>query len=320
MVRTQQRQTYGEEVANVLTHGAGMIFGIVAIVLLLIASIRNGNPWAVGSSVVYALSMTLSYVTSTFYHASSHARQKRLLRRFDHSAIYLHIAGTYTPFTLVALRQEGYWGWLLFAIVWIAAVIGVFLSFRKMKKTDHLKTTCYLAMGWVVIIAFKPLVDVFQRTDSMDVLYWLIGGGLFYTVGCVFYFFDTYKYMHPMWHFFVLGGYRLPTFAIDKRNKVLILKNKQQWMQLQSQQQWFSLYSILTSGADNLFITPSSTTGRKYVQKLFSRKTMTAISKRDFVTDMTTTRKSAWRPKKSRLGIRCPTNGKTHIAWNTSTI
>ena len=206
MVRTQQRQTYGEEVANVLTHGAGMIFGIVAIVLLLIASIRNGNPWAVGSSVVYALSMTLSYVTSTFYHASSHARQKRLLRRFDHSAIYLHIAGTYTPFTLVALRQEGYWGWLLFAIVWIAAVIGVFLSFRKMKKTDHLKTTCYLAMGWVVIIAFKPLVDVFQRTDSMDVLYWLIGGGLFYTVGCVFYFFDTYKYMHPMWHFFVLGG------------------------------------------------------------------------------------------------------------------
>ena len=176
MVRTQQRQTYGEEVANVLTHGAGMIFGIVAIVLLLIASIRNGNPWAVGSSVVYALSMTLSYVTSTFYHASSHARQKRLLRRFDHSAIYLHIAGTYTPFTLVALRQEGYWGWLLFAIV------------------------------WMVIIAFKPLVDVFQRTDSMDVLYWLIGGGLFYTVGCVFYFFDTYKYMHPMWHFFVLGG------------------------------------------------------------------------------------------------------------------
>ena len=188
MVRTKQRQTYGEEVANVLTHGAGMIFGIVAIVLLLIASIRNGNPWAVGSSVVYALSMTLSYITSTFYHASSHARRKRLLRRFDHSAIYIHIAGTYTPFTLVALRQEGYWGWILFAIVWTAAVIGVFLSFKKMKKIDHLKTTCYLAMGWVVIIAFKPLVDVFQRTDSMDVLYWLIGGGLFYTVGCVFYF------------------------------------------------------------------------------------------------------------------------------------
>ncbi|WP_075557394.1 hemolysin III family protein [Parabacteroides timonensis] len=206
MVKAQQRQTYGEEVANVLTHGAGMIFGIVAIIVLLVASIRNGNPWVVGSSLVYALSMTSSYVTSTFYHASANARSKRLLRRFDHSAIYLHIAGTYTPFTLIALRNEGYWGWLLFSIVWIAAVIGIILSFRKMKKTDHLKTACYLAMGWVVIIAFKPLLDVCRQTDSMDVLYWLIGGGLFYTVGCIFYFLDKYKYMHPIWHFFVLGG------------------------------------------------------------------------------------------------------------------
>ena len=206
MVKAQQRQTYGEEVANVLTHGAGMIFGIVAIIVLLVASIRNGNPWVVGSSLVYALSMTSSYVTSTFYHASANARSKRLLRRFDHSAIYLHIAGTYTPFTLIALRNEGYWGWLLFSIVWIAAVIGIILSFRKMKKTDHLKTACYLAMGWVVIIAFKPLLDVCRQTDSMDVLYWLIGGGLFYTVGCIFYFLDKYKYMPTIWHFFVLGG------------------------------------------------------------------------------------------------------------------
>ena len=206
MVRTRQRQTYGEEVANVLTHGAGMTFGIVAIILLLITSVRSGNPWAVGSSLVYALSMTSSYVTSTFYHASANVRQKRLLRRLDHSAIYLHIAGTYTPFTLVALRQEGYWGWSLFAIVWIAAVIGIALSFQKMRKTDHLKTVCYLAMGWVVIIAFKPLLDVCRRTDSVDVLSWLIAGGIFYTVGCIFYALDKYKYMHPIWHFFVLGG------------------------------------------------------------------------------------------------------------------
>lgn len=206
MVRARQRQTYGEEIANVLTHGAGMTFGIVAIIVLLVASVRSGNPWSVGSSLVYALSMTSSYVTSTFYHASANARHKRLLRRLDHSAIYLHIAGTYTPFTLVALRQEGYWGWSLFAIVWIAAVIGIALSFRKMRKTDHLKTVCYLAMGWVVIIAFKPLLDVCRRTDSMDVLNWLIAGGVFYTVGCIFYALDKYKYMHPIWHFFVLGG------------------------------------------------------------------------------------------------------------------
>lgn len=206
MVKTRQRQTYGEEVANVLTHGAGMTFGIVAIIILLVASVRSGNPSAVGSSLVYALSMTSSYVTSTFYHASANARHKRLLRRLDHSAIYLHIAGTYTPFTLVALRQEGYWGWALFAIVWIAAVIGIALSFRKMRKTDHLKTICYLAMGWVVIIAFKPLLDVCRQTDSMDVLNWLIAGGVFYTIGCIFYALDKYKYMHPIWHFFVLGG------------------------------------------------------------------------------------------------------------------
>lgn len=206
MVKTLQRQTYGEEVANVLTHGAGMIFGIVAIIVLLMASVRSGDPWAVGSSLVYAVCMTLSYVTSTFYHASANARRKRLHRRFDHSAIYLHIAGTYTPFTLVALRQEGYWGWSLFAIVWIAAVIGIILSFRKMKKTDHVKTFCYIAMGWVVFIAFKPLLDVFHRTDSMEVLYWLIAGGVSYMVGCIFYVLDKHKYMHPIWHVFVLGG------------------------------------------------------------------------------------------------------------------
>lgn len=93
----RQRQTYGEEVANVLTHGAGMLFGMTAIIILMMAAIRSGNPWAIGSFAVYVVCMTLSYVTSTFYHASTRARQKRLLRRFDHGAIYLHIAGTYTP-------------------------------------------------------------------------------------------------------------------------------------------------------------------------------------------------------------------------------
>lgn len=202
----KQRQTHGEEVANVLTHGAGMLFGIAAIFILMVEAVRSGNPWVVGSFAVYAICMTLSYVTSTFYHASAQARRKRLLRRFDHSAIYLHIAGTYTPFTLIPLREEGWWGWGLFAIVWIAAIVGVWLSFRKMKKKDHLKTVCYLAMGWVVIIAFKPLWDVFEQSGSMASLYWLIAGGLSYTVGSLFFFFDKYRYMHPVWHLFVLGG------------------------------------------------------------------------------------------------------------------
>lgn len=205
MIR-QEQQSFGEEVANVLTHGAGVLFGIAAIYILMIAAIHSGNPWVIVSFGVYAVCMTLSYATSTFYHAMNHPGRKLLLRRFDHSAIYLHIAGTYTPFALVALREEGYWGWGLFAVVWAAALIGVILCFRKMKKTNHLKTVCYLAMGWVVIFAFKPLVDVFQRTGSMDVLYWLIAGGLSYTIGSFFFFLDKYKYMHPIWHFFVLGG------------------------------------------------------------------------------------------------------------------
>lgn len=189
-----------------LTHGAGMLFGIVASILLMVAAVRTANPWVIGSFAVYAVCMTASYVTSTFYHAAVRAKRKRLLRRFDHGAIYLHIAGTYTPFALVALREEGFWGWGLFAVVWAAAAVGVWLSFRKMKKKDHLKTICYLAMGWVVVVAFKPMVDVFGRTDSMVILSWLIAGGLFYTLGTIFFFLDKYKYMHPIWHLFVLGG------------------------------------------------------------------------------------------------------------------
>ncbi len=202
----KQKPIKSEEAANVLTHGLGMAFGLFALFLLMKKAFATSDPWVIGSFAVYGICMTLSYVTSTFYHASFRARRKRLLRRFDHSAIYLHIAGTYTPFTLVALRDEGYWGWSLFAVVWLAAAVGVWLSFRRMKKTDHLKTACYLAMGWVVIIAFKPLLDVFRETDRMDVLYWLIGGGMSYTAGTVFFYLDRYDYMHPIWHLFVLGG------------------------------------------------------------------------------------------------------------------
>lgn len=212
----KQQSFQREEVANVLTHGAGMLFGLVALAFLLRKGAATGDPWVIGSFAVYGVCMTLSYVTSTFYHASFRARRKRLLRRFDHGAIYLHIAGTYTPFTLVALRSAGYWGWSLFAVVWIAAIVGVWLSFRKMKKTDHLKTACYLAMGWVVVIAFKPLLEVFRQTGRMDVLYWLIGGGLSYTLGTVFFYLDRYKYMHPVWHLFVLGGSVCHFLAIYK--------------------------------------------------------------------------------------------------------
>jgi len=202
----EKRQTQGEEVANVIIHGSGIILGLLAAFILMKTAIHSGNFWTILTFAVYIVCMTTSYVTSTFYHASIKARPKCLWRRFDHSAIYLHIAGTYTPFTLLMLRNEGVWGWLLFAIVWTAAAAGIWWSFHKMKKNDHIKTACYLAMGCVVFIAFKPLLDVCRATDSMDVLYWLIGGGVFYVAGSIFFFLDKYKYMHPLWHIFVLCG------------------------------------------------------------------------------------------------------------------
>jgi hemolysin III len=202
----EQRQSHGEEIANVITHGSGILLGIAAFYVLMKAAVGSGDPWAISTFAVYVVCMTASYVTSTCYHASIKARPKCVWRRYDHSAIYLHIAGTYTPFSLVMLRHEGIWGWLLFAIVWIAAAIGVWWSFHKMKKNDHVKTACYLAMGCVVFIAFKPLLDVCRVTGTMAVLYWLIAGGAFYIFGSIFFFFDKYKYMHPLWHIFVLCG------------------------------------------------------------------------------------------------------------------
>ncbi|MFZ4724090.1 MAG: PAQR family membrane homeostasis protein TrhA, partial [Paludibacter sp.] len=195
-----------EERANTLTHAIGIIFGIVAGGFLIQKAINSNNIWAITSVSVYVLFMTFSYVTSTLYHVDKDEKRKLLRRKFDHAAIYVHIAGTYTPFTLVVLRNENYWGWSLFGVIWTAAIAGIFLSFLKLKNASKLETACYVAMGWVVVVAFKPLIDALSVNNSMPALYWLIGGGLFYTVGSVLYSFKKIQYMHAIWHLFVLGG------------------------------------------------------------------------------------------------------------------
>lgn len=205
---------YKEEAINTWTHGIGMVGGLIACIFLSISAFKTQNDWIILSILIYCLSLMSSYISSTFYHGSSIPSHKHFLRKFDHSAIFIFIAGSYTPFTLITLRNEGAWGWALFSIVWGAAIIGVLLSFLKMKKSSNLKTICYLAMGWVVIIAFKPLLHTLQLNNSMNVLYWLIGGGLFYTIGSVFFFLDKYKYMHPLWHIFVMGGTACHFWAI----------------------------------------------------------------------------------------------------------
>ena len=200
------KNTKREEQINTLTHGCGLAAGLIACSFLLVAAFRGGNGWIIASTAIYSFCLLASYASSTCYHASCHPSHKRFLRKFDHSAIYLFIAGSYTPFTLVTLRNEGVWGWLLFATVWGIAAAGIALSFRKLKKTNHLKTICYLVMGWIIVIAFKPLWHVLQSAGALDILYWLVAGGLFYTFGSLFFFLDKYPYMHPLWHLFVMGG------------------------------------------------------------------------------------------------------------------
>jgi hemolysin III len=200
------RYSAKEERANTFSHAIGIIFGIIAGGFLIQKAINSSNNWAIISVSVYVLFMTFSYVTSTLYHVDKDEKRKLLRRKFDHAAIYVHIAGTYTPFTLVVLRNESYWGWSLFGVIWTAAIAGIFLSFLKLKNASKLETACYVAMGWVVVVAFKPLIDALSVNNSMPALYWLIGGGLFYTVGSVLYSFKKIQYMHAIWHLFVLGG------------------------------------------------------------------------------------------------------------------
>jgi hemolysin III len=200
------RYSVKEERANTYSHAIGIVFGLVAGIFLIQKAVASGNNWAIVSDVVFIIFMILMYTSSTLYHAEKNEDTKPLRRKFDHAAIYAQIAGSYTPFTLVVLRLNGAWGWSLFGVIWAAAAVGILLSFLKLKNGSKFETICYVAMGWVVVIAFKPLIDSLSVTGSMNVLWWLIGGGLFYTVGAVLYSFKKIEYMHAIWHLFVLGG------------------------------------------------------------------------------------------------------------------
>ena len=203
---TASRYSAKEELANTYSHAIGIAFAVIAGILLIHKAIASGNHWAMASDIVFIFFMIVMYNSSTFYHAEKNETNKLLRRKFDHAAIYAQIAGSYTPFTLVVLRQNGVWGWSLFGVIWAAAVLGIVLSFMNLKKGSKLETICYVAMGWVVVIAFKPLIDSLTLTNSMNVFWWLVGGGVFYTVGAVLYSFKRIEYMHAIWHLFVLGG------------------------------------------------------------------------------------------------------------------
>jgi hemolysin III len=194
-------QSSGEELANSLTHGLGVVIALVFGPALVIGAIGTGDAWRITAAAIYTATLLLLYTSSTLYHALRPPRAKAVFQRIDHAAIYLLIAGTYTPFTLITLR--GAWGWTLFAIVWGLAIIGVALKGTFGARLSGLSTAVYLAMGWLIVIALRPLV---MHVATRGIL-WLVAGGLLYTGGVVFYVRDEkHRYSHALWHLCVLAG------------------------------------------------------------------------------------------------------------------
>ena len=206
--------TPNEEIANATTHGLGILFGTAAGSWLLLKALRCCDCWAVSSVSIYIVCMLFSYIASTLYHACSEGKRKAFLRKFDHVAIYFHIAGTYTFFTMTILRHAALWGWLIFFVVWIAAFTGSCISFKGKGIGNRIETICYVAMGLVVCVAFKPLFDTLHSMNALVVLWYIIAGGVSYIVGALLYSFKKIPYVHSVFHLFVIGGTVFHVLAI----------------------------------------------------------------------------------------------------------
>jgi hemolysin III len=189
-----------DEIASALTHGLGAVAALAGGAVLITLAAIHGDAWQLGASIVFGITLLLLYTASTLYHAIQHPVAKGRLKVFDHCAIYLLIAGTYTPFTLIGLR--GPWGWSLFAAIWTLAVAGVVFKLFYTGRFKLLSTIIYIAMGWLVIVAIKPLL---QSLDAWT-LGWLLAGGVFYTLGTFFYHRESIRYSHAIWHLFVIAG------------------------------------------------------------------------------------------------------------------
>lgn len=203
----QTYQDMGEILANAITHGIGAVLAIIGAVYLIVASTR-GTAWHIVSCSIFAGTLVLVYVFSTLYHSLVRTRARHVFRVFDHAAIYLLIAGTYTPFTLISLH--GPVGWVLFSVVWTLAIAGVIFKCFAVEKYAVASALVYLFQGWFIVFALRPLL----RAISWNGMMWLIAGGLAYTLGVVFYALDRRRYFHATWHLFVLAGSAFHYFAI----------------------------------------------------------------------------------------------------------
>jgi hemolysin III len=196
----ERPQSLGEEVANSLSHGVGFLATVAAFPVLVMAAQQRGATAGIVGASVFATTMVLLYLVSTLFHALPRCRAKRVFQILDHSAIYLLIAGTYTPFTLGVLRGD--WGWTLFGLVWVMAIAGTVLKALGGVQYTTLSTWTYLAMGWLVVIAAKTVWTLVPGWG----LFWLIAGGVAYTAGAVFFMAERIRYFHFVWHLFVVAG------------------------------------------------------------------------------------------------------------------
>ena len=193
-------QTVMEEIANSITHGLGFGLSVAGLTILVVLASMEGDPWRITSFAIYGSSLTILYLVSTLYHSLTHSRTKAIFRRLDHSAIYLLIAGTYTPVILISMRTT--WVLYLLPVVWTMAIIGIYIKVFYIHRYERLTLAFYIVMGWMAIIAVKPLFNAIP----IESFIWIIIGGACYTSGVVFYAWRQLPFNHTIWHGFVLIG------------------------------------------------------------------------------------------------------------------
>jgi hemolysin III len=198
----------GEEIANAVTHGVGVLGSIVALVLLIIFAAGDRDPFRIASAITFGSALIFLYLSSTLYHSLRAPSAKRVFKILDHAAIYLLIAASYTPFTLVTLR--GPWGWSIFAIVWTLAIAGIVTEAFWVDRPKWLSALVFIGMGWIVVVATKPLIESLPAGG----LWLLLAGGLAYTLGTVFYILKRVPYFHAVWHLWVIGGSACHVLAV----------------------------------------------------------------------------------------------------------
>jgi hemolysin III len=200
----EKKYSKGEERLNVISHAVGFVCALAVSVFFVGEVIaKGGDGWSLASMLLYAVGMLSSYAFSTAYHATRVGTSaRRLLRKFDHAAIYWYIAGCYSPITLIAMRDTGYWGWGIFAFCWLCAIVGTLLCLRKQKKQNILETVCYVLMGLTILVAMKQ----FYNAVPLSAFLWVVGEGVAYIAGAVLYSIHKVKYVHAIFHFFVMLG------------------------------------------------------------------------------------------------------------------